>query len=172
MEPSRCITVQSKSGTSSSSANSSVMRPGARALSVSSTARLHRVNVRACPQRLHQTGAGAGIVDAHQVDLVKCKVAHVTAPFPRSVSGRSSRCRLRTAFSASQGWRVFRRIFSAHRLLGTALSRLRWTACASSAENGRAGLRLFLQLRDCLRRPLLMSRRSYRNHPPSPSPRF
>lgn len=64
-------------------------------------------------QRLHQTGAGAGIVDAHQVDLVKCKVAHVTAPFPRSVSGRSSQiwCRLRTAFSASQGWRAFRRIF-------------------------------------------------------------
>ena len=26
-------------------------------------------------QRLHQTGAGAGIVNAHQVDLVKCKVA-------------------------------------------------------------------------------------------------
>lgn len=41
-------------------------------------------------QLLHPTGAAAGIADAHQVDLVKCKAAHVTALFPRSVLGHSS----------------------------------------------------------------------------------
>ena len=41
-------------------------------------------------QLLHQTGAGAGIVNAHQIDLVKRKVIHVTTPFLRSVSGPAS----------------------------------------------------------------------------------
>lgn len=32
-------------------------------------------------QILHQTGAGSGIVDAHQIDLVKRKAIHVTTSF-------------------------------------------------------------------------------------------